>query len=85
MLSDQNRPVIEATLPVVGQHIGEIAQRFYRHMFANHPRTPGRDVQPRAWLPRPASHSIVWSIRSGFSPETRLRRSIIHLTSGSRS
>ena len=37
MLSDQNRPVIEATLPVVGQHIGEIAQRFYRHMFANHP------------------------------------------------
>ena len=37
MLSDQNRPVIEATLPVVGQHIGEIAQRFYRHMFATHP------------------------------------------------
>jgi len=37
MLSNQNRPVIEATLPVVGQHIGEIAQRFYRHMFANHP------------------------------------------------
>ena len=37
MLSDQNRPVIEATLPVVGQHIGEIAQRFYQHMFANHP------------------------------------------------
>jgi nitric oxide dioxygenase len=37
MLSDQNRPVIEATLPVVGQHIGEIAKRFYQHMFANHP------------------------------------------------
>jgi nitric oxide dioxygenase len=37
MLSDQNRPVIEATLPVVGEHIGEIAQRFYRHMFAAHP------------------------------------------------
>jgi nitric oxide dioxygenase len=37
MLSDQNRPVVEATLPVVGQHIGEIAQRFYQHMFANHP------------------------------------------------
>jgi nitric oxide dioxygenase len=29
--------VITATLPVVGEHIGEIAQRFYRHMFANHP------------------------------------------------
>jgi len=37
MLSDQNRPVVEATLPVVGQHIGEIAQRFYGHMFAAHP------------------------------------------------
>jgi nitric oxide dioxygenase len=37
VLSDLNRPVVEATLPVVGQHIGEIAQRFYRHMFAEHP------------------------------------------------
>jgi nitric oxide dioxygenase len=37
VLSDQNRPVIEATLPVVGQHIGEIAQRFYGHLFATHP------------------------------------------------
>jgi nitric oxide dioxygenase len=37
VLSDQNRPVIEATLPVVGQHIGEIAQRFYGHMFSTHP------------------------------------------------
>jgi nitric oxide dioxygenase len=37
MLSEQNRPVVEATLPVVGQHINEIAQRFYGHMFAAHP------------------------------------------------
>jgi nitric oxide dioxygenase len=37
VLSDQNRPVIEATLPVVGQHIGEIARRFYGHMFGAHP------------------------------------------------
>jgi nitric oxide dioxygenase len=37
MLSDQNRPVIQATLPVVGEHIGEIAQRFYRHLFGEHP------------------------------------------------
>jgi nitric oxide dioxygenase len=37
MLSDRNRPVVEATLPVVGQHIGEIAQRFYQHLFAAHP------------------------------------------------
>lgn len=37
MLSEQNRPIIAATLPVVGQHIGEIAGRFYGHMFAAHP------------------------------------------------
>ncbi|MFF5402378.1 globin domain-containing protein [Streptomyces misionensis] len=37
MLSDQSRPVIAATLPVVGEHIGEIAQRFYKHMFSEHP------------------------------------------------
>jgi nitric oxide dioxygenase len=37
VLSDQNRPVIEATLPVVRDHIGEIAQRFYHHMFTEHP------------------------------------------------
>ena len=37
MLSEQNRPVVEATLPVVGQHIGEIAQRFYGHLFGEHP------------------------------------------------
>jgi nitric oxide dioxygenase len=37
VLSALNRPVVEATLPVVGQHIGEIAGRFYGHMFAAHP------------------------------------------------
>ncbi|GGC96015.1 hemin transporter [Tersicoccus solisilvae] len=37
MLSDHARPVIEATLPVVGENIVEIASRFYRHMFENHP------------------------------------------------
>ncbi|GIF03920.1 globin domain-containing protein [Actinoplanes siamensis] len=37
MLSDKSRPVVEATLPVVGQHIEEIANRFYAHMFAAHP------------------------------------------------
>jgi len=29
MLSDLNRPVIEATLPVVGANIADIATRFY--------------------------------------------------------
>src|SRR5919199_3426907 len=37
MLSDRSRPVIEATLPVVGEHIGEIARRFYEHLFTEHP------------------------------------------------
>jgi len=36
-LSEKSRPVVEATLPVVAEHINEIAQRFYRHLFAEHP------------------------------------------------
>ncbi|MEU4159284.1 globin domain-containing protein [Actinoplanes sp. NPDC026670] len=38
MLSDKARPIVEATLPVVGEHIEQIANRFYRHMFAEHPQ-----------------------------------------------
>ncbi|MHA7145352.1 globin domain-containing protein [Arthrobacter sp. TmT3-37] len=37
MLSDTSRPVVEATLPVVGEHIGVIAERFYAHMFQDRP------------------------------------------------
>lgn len=37
LLSKSSRPIIEATLPVVGQNITEIANRFYKHMFAAHP------------------------------------------------
>ena len=37
MLSDRSRPVIEATLPVVAEHIQEIARRFYTHLFEQHP------------------------------------------------
>jgi nitric oxide dioxygenase len=37
MLSEKSRPVIEATLPVVGENIGKIAQRFYQHLFDEHP------------------------------------------------
>jgi nitric oxide dioxygenase len=37
VLSDRSRPVIEATLPVVADHIEEIARRFYAHLFQNHP------------------------------------------------
>jgi nitric oxide dioxygenase len=36
-LSEKSRPVIEATLPVVGEHIQEIAERFYTHLFGEHP------------------------------------------------
>jgi nitric oxide dioxygenase len=37
MLSERSRPVIEATLPVVGENIQEIARRFYDHLFGEHP------------------------------------------------
>jgi nitric oxide dioxygenase len=37
MLSEKSRPVVQATLPVVAEHIHEIARRFYEHMFAEHP------------------------------------------------
>ena len=37
MLSDTSLPVITATLPVVGEHIEEIAKRFYKHMFEARP------------------------------------------------
>lgn len=37
MLSDTSRPVIQATLPVVGANIEEIAKRFYKHMFDARP------------------------------------------------
>ncbi|MFJ9584664.1 globin domain-containing protein [Streptomyces acidicola] len=36
-LSDKSRPIIEATLPVVGEHIEEITEHFYRHLFTEHP------------------------------------------------
>ena len=37
MLSDRARPVVAATLPAVGAAIPEIADRFYRRLFADHP------------------------------------------------
>src|SRR5215469_13270555 len=37
MLSDKSRPVIVATLPAVDQHIHEIADIFYQHLFDTHP------------------------------------------------
>jgi nitric oxide dioxygenase len=37
MLSDTSVPVIRETLPVVAANIQEIAERFYRHLFGEHP------------------------------------------------
>ena len=37
VLSEKSRPLIEATLPVVGEHIEDIAEHFYRHIFDVHP------------------------------------------------
>src|SRR3954449_8746818 len=37
MLTETSRAVVEATLPAVGENIGKIAERFYQHMFGNHP------------------------------------------------
>jgi nitric oxide dioxygenase len=37
VLSEKSTPVIQATLPVVGENIGKIASRFYDHLFEQHP------------------------------------------------
>ncbi len=37
MLSAKSRPIIEATLPVIGARIGHITPKFYQRMFAAHP------------------------------------------------
>lgn len=37
MLSEQSRPVIEATAAVVAEHMPEITPKFYAHMFEAHP------------------------------------------------
>ncbi|MBP2412126.1 nitric oxide dioxygenase [Arthrobacter stackebrandtii] len=37
MLSEKSRPIIEATLPLVGSRLGAITPNFYGRMFAAHP------------------------------------------------
>ncbi|WP_311215321.1 MULTISPECIES: globin domain-containing protein [unclassified Arthrobacter] len=37
MLSEKSRPIIEATLPLVGSRIGAITADFYQRLFAAHP------------------------------------------------
>ncbi|NHW49164.1 hemin transporter [Paenarthrobacter sp. MSM-2-10-13] len=38
MLSEKSRPIIEATLPLVGSRIGTITVDFYNRLFASHPQ-----------------------------------------------
>ncbi|AUI51130.1 globin domain-containing protein [Arthrobacter crystallopoietes] len=37
MLSEKSRPIIEATLPLVGERLGSITPNFYSRLFAAHP------------------------------------------------
>ncbi|GAA4707326.1 FAD-binding oxidoreductase [Pseudonocardia yuanmonensis] len=83
MLSDKARPVVEATLPVVGEHIGEIATRFYEHLFAEHPElldgtfNRGNQVdgsQQQALAGSVASFAGMLVNAPGRTPEKLLRR-----------
>lgn len=38
MLSTQSRPIIEATLPIIGARISSITPKFYERLFAAHPQ-----------------------------------------------
>jgi nitric oxide dioxygenase len=83
MLSDLNRPVIEATLPVVGANIAEIATRFYRHLFDAHPElmdgtfnrgNQARGEQQRSLAGSVASFATALLETPPRMPESLLRR-----------
>jgi nitric oxide dioxygenase len=83
MLSENARPVIEATLPVVGENIGAIATRFYEHLFAEHPElldgtfNRGNQVegsQQRALAGSVAAFASMLVNAPGRTPEKLLRR-----------
>ena len=83
MLSEQGRQVVEATLPVVGAHVGEIAARFYRHMFAEHPElldgvfnrgNQARGEQQRSLAGSVASFASALVETPSRTPESLLRR-----------
>src|SRR3954451_20627765 len=83
MLSERSRPVVEATLPVVGAHVGEIASRFYRHLFAEHPElldgefnrgNQGRGEQQRSLAGSVASFATALVEPPERTPESLLRR-----------
>jgi nitric oxide dioxygenase len=83
VLSDQNRAVVEATLPVVGQHIGEIAQRFYGQLFTAHPElldgtfnrgNQARGEQQQALAGSVAAFATALVRTPGHAPENLLSR-----------
>ncbi|MFC5952098.1 globin domain-containing protein [Pseudonocardia lutea] len=83
MLSDQARPVIEATLPVVGENIGAIATRFYEHLFTEHPElldgtfnrgNQAEGSQQRALAGSVAAFASTLLTRPDRAPDTLLRR-----------
>ena len=83
MLSEQNRGVVAATLPAVGAHIGEIAERFYRHLFAEHPElldgifnrgNQARGEQQRSLAGSVASFATALVETPARTPESLLRR-----------
>src|SRR3954447_6982903 len=83
MLSERSRPVVEATLPVVGAHVGEIASRFYRHLFAEHPElldgvfnrgNQARGEQQRSLAGSVASFATALVETPPRTPENLLRR-----------
>jgi nitric oxide dioxygenase len=83
VLSDQARPVIEATLPVVGENIGAIATRFYEHLFTEHPElldgtfnrgNQAEGSQQRALAGSVAAFASTLLTRPDRAPDTLLRR-----------
>ena len=79
MLSSQSRPVIEATLPVVGEHCQKIAARFYERLFTAHPSlldgTFNRGNQHDGSQQQALAGSVAAFATGLVGPPTPLRRS----------
>ena len=48
-LSEKSQPAVGATLPVAGEHIDEIAKRFYGHLFGEHHEHASLGLRPDLW------------------------------------
>lgn len=83
MLSEKSRPVIEATLPLIGSRIGHITPVFYQKMFAAHPElldgvfntaNQGSGEQPQALAGSIAVFATHLLAHPDTYPETMLSR-----------